>query len=72
MQRVGEQPAEPSVEEQKETKGNEQQAVWMREYVVKLEEGGSDLCQDGRKENGAEGGVARRQSPEDHEYCEWK
>ena len=32
------------------------------------EEGGSDLRQDGRHENGAEGGVARRQSPEDPEY----
>ena len=36
------------------------------------EEGDSDLRRRGRNENGAEGGVARKQSPEDPEYCEWK
>ena len=36
------------------------------------EKDGPDLRQGGRNEDSPDGCVARRQSPEDLEYCEWE
>ena len=45
---------------------------WTEVNEEQEEEDGPDICQDGWNENGGDGGVARRQGPEDPEHCEWK